>query len=814
MAALALCLAAVAGHGQVPLASATKTDNASDYSKEPFVIESLRTVASFENDGAETRETAARVKVQSPAGVQQWGVLTLGYSSANEKVEIDHVRVRKTDGRVIETTAADVQDMTSDVTRAAPMYSDYREKHVAVKGLGVGDVLEYEFKSRQQTPLIPGQFWFEYDFYKGGIALEEGLEVSVPKNRDVKVKSPTLKPVIGEEGSRRVYTWKSANRERRDVEAPREVPPPAVLISTFKSWEEVGHWWSGLEKERVTPTPEIRSVAVELTKDRKTYDEKVQALYNYVATRFRYISISFGIGRYQPHAASEVLKNEYGDCKDKHTLLASLLEAVGIEAYPALVNSTRKIDPDVPSPGQFDHVISVVPQGKDLAWLDTTAEVAPLGWLMPTLRGQEALVAPAGKPASLIKTPADSPVKNSLHFEVEGKLDAAGTLEAKVERRDRGDMEVVFRAAFRQVPQPQWKDLVQRLSYMSGFSGDVSEVTASAPEATGEPFHLSYKYVRKDYSDWGNRRISPPLQLCSLLELKDAATSKSPDPLKLGGPGEYECKSKIELPKGYTPGLLPDADIVRDFAEYHSSYSFKDGVFEAERRLIIKARELPSTRRSDYISLQKAVADDGNLLTSVSMGTTDLRARADQMSADELNGAAATLIDQNKDFSLARDLLLKATAKDPNHKWAWNNLGRAYVSLGSPEVAIKAYKKQIEVNPKDEYAYKNLGWVYSGMKRYDDAVGAYRKHIEINPGDKDAYGYLGWTLGAMEKWDEAAQAYEKSAALNPDQSSSYTQWAHALMKSGKTDDARKQLDHALKLDSGPVTLNNVAWLAG
>jgi tetratricopeptide (TPR) repeat protein len=295
-----------------------------------------------------------------------------------------------------------------------------------------------------------------------------------------------------------------------------------------------------------------------------------------------------------------------------------------------------------------------------------------------------------------------------------------------------------------------------------------------------------------------------------LLELKDEA-AKSSDPLRLSGPGEYECKSKIELPKGYTPGLLPAADIVRDFAEYHSSYSFKDGVFEAERRLIIKIRELPSSRRSDYTSLQKAVAEEGSLFTSLSMGTGDLRAQADQMSADELNTAAANLIDQKKDFSLARDLLLKATLKNPNHKWAWNNLGRAYASLGSPEEAVKAYKKQIEIDPNDEYAYKNLGWTYSGMRRYDDAAAAYRKHLEINPGDKDVYGYLGWTLGEMEKWGEAAQAYEKSAALNPDQPYSYTQWARALMKSGKTDDARKQLDRALELDSGPVTLNNVAW---
>lgn len=811
---LVISLIAASAFGQAPSRgpkpAPAKAVPASDYSKEPYIIEKLRTVASFENDGSGSRAVTGVVRVQSEAGVQQWGVLTVGYSSGNEEVEIQYVRVRKKDGTVVETPADSVQDVTSDVTRAAPMYSDYHEKHVAVKGLGVGDVLEYQVTTRLKSPLIPGQFWLAYDFQKAAIVLDEEVEVDLPKDREVKVKSPNLEPVIAEEGARRIYTWKTSNLEHKDnEEAPRDVPPPAILVSSFKSWDEVGRWWNGLELERVTPTPEIKAKALALTRSATTREEKVHALYNYVATQFRYISISFGIGRYQPHAAAEVLKNEYGDCKDKHTLLASLLAAVDIDAYPALINSTRQIDPDVPSPGQFDHVITVVPSDNNLIWLDTTTEVAPLGWLVPNLRDTEALVIPASKSASLAKTPADSPVKNSLVFEVEGELDEAGTLTAKVERKDRGDSEVLLRAVFRQVPQTQWKDLVQRLSYLSGFGGDVSQVTASDPESTDQPFHFSYTYVRKDYSDWSNHRISPPLQLCSLVEFKDAAPHPT-TPLKLGT-GDYECKSKIVLPKGNTPVLLPPVDLVRDFAEYHSSYSFNNGVFEAERRLTVKLRELPSSRRSDYVSLQKAVSGDEALLTSINVPTADLEARADQMSADELNAAAASLIEQKRDFSLARDLLLKATAKDPNHKWAWNNLGRAYAALGSPEEAVKAYKKQIEVNPNDEYAYKNLGWIYMGKKQYDDAIAAYRQHIKIHPQDKEVYGYLGWTLGAMGKWDEAAQVDEQAAALNERDPYTYTQWAHALLKEGKTEKARQQLDRALDLDSSPLTLNNVAW---
>src|SRR5579859_4988799 len=782
-----------------------------DYSKESAIIQSMHVAMRFENDGTGTREYSVQVRLQSEAGVQQYGLLTFGYSSANEQIEIPYVRVRKPDGTTVTTSAQDVQDMAAEITRVAPMYSDYREKHIAVKGLAVGDVLEYQVKTQTVKPLVPGQFWFDYTFLKSGIVLDEELELNLPKDRFVNVKSTDIKPSIKEEGPRRIYIWKTSNTVRKPDEDPeKETPPPPVQVSTFRSWEEVGNWWGALERERMTPTPEIRAKAAELTKGAKTDADKLKAIYNFVATRFRYISISFGIGRYQPHSADEVLKNAYGDCKDKHTLLASLLTAVGIKVYPALINSSLKIDPEVPSPGHFDHVISVIPQGKEWVWLDTTTEVAPFGMLMANLRDKEALVIPTDKAASLVKTPADPPFENSVVFDVEGKLDEAGTLNAKIQRTDRGDLEVIFRLAFRETPQANWKDLVQRISYASGFAGEVSDVTATSPEATDQPFRVSYNYVRKDYPDWANHRINPPTQLCSLPALNDKQL-KSIEPLKLLGPAQYVCKSRIELPHGYTSQLLPPADIVRDFAEYHSTYSFKGGVFEAQRRIVIKFRELPANRRVDYQSLQKAASDDGNLYAVFALGTDDLLSRANQMSADDLNSAAATLLDQNKDFPTALVLLQKATAKDPHHKLAWNNLGRAYRAMGRSDEAEMAFKKQIEINPKDEFAYKNLGSLYTYKKRYDAALAIYQKYIEVNPNDKETYGYLGWTLGQMEKWDEAAQAYEKAAAMNPDKPYAYTQWGHMLLKAGKVEEARQKLERALEIDSSPMTLNNVAW---
>ncbi len=161
-----------------------------DYSQEPAVVEAMSTKIAFDNDGNLTREQASRVRVQTDAGVKQWGLLSFPYQSLTQTVQIDYVRVLKADGSTVITPPNDVQDLDSGITRIAPFYSDLREKHVAVKGLGKGEILEYEANRRTIKSLTPGQFWFQYSFHHDGILLDERLEIKVPGDRLVKVKGP------------------------------------------------------------------------------------------------------------------------------------------------------------------------------------------------------------------------------------------------------------------------------------------------------------------------------------------------------------------------------------------------------------------------------------------------------------------------------------------------------------------------------------------------------------------------------------------------------------------------------------------------
>src|SRR5215470_4999833 len=347
------------------------TAPAPDHSQESYVVEKYRNSYRFENDGTGRHEVYARIRVQSEAGVEQWGQLVVGYNSANERVDVQYVRVHKADSSTVTAPADSIQDLSIPLEREAPVYTDYRQKHITVPGLRPSEELEHDYVIVTHTALAQGQFWAEYEFDKTNIDLDESLDVDVPAGRTLKLKcKPGMDSKITEENGRRVYHWASSHLEREDDSKDKDKKKkkrrsdedrPDVQLTTFESWEQIGRWYASMEKDRRLPSPEVRAKAEELTKGLATDLAKTEGLYDFVAKNFRYVSLSLGVGRYQPHASSDVLHNQYGDCKDKHTLLASMLEAEGLHASSVLINSTRKLDPDVPSPSQFDHVITMLP---------------------------------------------------------------------------------------------------------------------------------------------------------------------------------------------------------------------------------------------------------------------------------------------------------------------------------------------------------------------------------------------------------------------------------------------------------------------
>jgi tetratricopeptide (TPR) repeat protein len=769
LAALLISWFSIAGYlwSQSPQSSAALVD----LSQEAIVFERLNMSVRFEGDGSGVRETTAVIRIQSQAGVEAFGQLVFGYSTANEDLKIDYVRVRIPDGQVLDTSPSSAQDFAPELLRQAPMYSDYRQRHVSVVGLRPGTVLEYHTQTVVK-PLAPGEFWYEYNFPESYALTDGTLQIDVPKTREIKLKSPDHKFETRDDGERRIYTWRVKNfvPDRKKQEAEESDDTPDVQLSSFAGWQQIASWYAKLQSERAVPDESIKKKAAELTRGASTPEEKARRLYDFVAQDIRYVSLSFGVGRFQPHAASEVLQDGYGDCKDKHTLLQAMLAAEGIRSYPVLIHSDRKLDPDVPSPAQFDHLITAAKFGETLTWLDSTAEVAPYGLIAYQLRNKQAVIASDDSFAGLRRTTSESPLKTLTRLNLDVKLSELGVLDANVDLTATGDDDWPLRAGFREVPQTNWPRLLELFSRAWGMQGEASEIKVDALENTTKPFHVSYHLHKADYfkvPSSVNFQLLPPL---SGGRVPKAGKKHAAEPLDVGPAGDRVYHLHVEFPPNFTVHVPADVSVTRDYGDYSASYKLSKNILEAERRMVLKVNELPALRRADYESFHNVTTSAVEETPWCSITRPSAAALA---SASQLKGTSAELREagqsalKRQDYATAAALLQRAD-QEPTAKEGWEQLGQAYAGLNQHEKAAQAFQKQVESDPYHAHANGELAAELQQLGHFDDAIAAYRKQIDVTPSEKAAHKQLGLLLVLLKRDTEARAELETAASFPPE----------------------------------------------
>ena len=795
-------------------ANVAKSAEPTDHSGQDMVFEQFTMDVAFNRDGTYRQENFARIHIQSDGAVQHFGVLPFSYESANDRIESIEVRVRKPDGTIVVTPASNIQDLASEVARTAPTYSDAREKQVPVKALGVGDVLEYRAVLLHTRVEPQGHFWYAYDFFKDRIVLEETLRISVPAHQYVKLSSPSLKPETREENGRVVYTWKSScstvPKDDDETPAPPRRPRPAVQLTTFHNWEEVGQWYGALQQSRLEVTPAIRAKAAELTAGLSSNLEKQRAIYQFVSTKFRYISISFGEGRHQPHSADETLANQYGDCKDKHTLFAALLKAAGIEASAALIGAGIEFDEDVPSPAQFNHVITYLPQGGSISWLDTTPEVAPYGLLEQSLREHRALVVPASGAPKVMSTPVTLPFPADEAVTVQAKLAPDGTLTGHFEIVLRGDSEVYLRAAFHATAPARWRELAQSLAATMGYGGTIRDLDVDNPAELQAPFRYSYNYERKTYSDWPNRRFTPPFPPLALRSTED--TYKPKEPVYFGAPGKATYRASIQLPEGYSVEIPADVSLQSDLADYKASYSVAQNTLSAERVFTIKASKLSAAQWDQYCKFAKGVEADADQfiqLVHAERGATSRVVRDAPEAAEFVRKAVQSM--QSRDLNAARESLAQAERINPEQSGLWMARAYFYGMQLQNDKALEALKKEIQYHPGTEAAYPTLAALERQLGHKDEAMAALRQWVTMAPENPEAVSALAASLIEAKKYGEAVGPLRTALKADPQNSPLNLKLVEALVRGGQKTEAMAALSKMREKTLDARALNELAW---
>ncbi len=799
---------------------------AQDYSKEAGVIERLDRVYLYAADGTGSKLITASIRVTNDAAVKQWSVLSFPYPSGAEHLDVLYVRIHHADNTTFETPGTDAQDMPAPITREAPFYSDLKEKQIPVRGLHAGDRLEYSVREVRTKPEAPGYFWGTETFFgkaDGVVMLEESVELHVPKASHATVWSPANKPTLSENGADQVYRWTSSQpvalasldeRQIRQLKADRENETsdggrlPAIAWTNFQSWKDVGAWYRGMEGSRIEPDADIRAKVAELTAGKTTPEQKAQAIYNFVGPQVRYIGVAFGIGRYQPHEAGDVLRNQYGDCKDKHTLLAAMLTAAGFQVNAALIGAGIHFNQDVPSPGSFNHLITQVKVGDRDVWLDSTSELAPYELLLPMLRGKLALVVPPSGAAAIEMTPKEPPYAPEVRFEAVGTLDEKGTSHSHMVLTDRADEEVILRNAARSVSPAQWDELMQRFSQGMGFAGKVTHADFSRPEDMSTPFRMTYEYEREKSGDWDNRRILPQFIPVSLPMVDEDEPPLSP--IDLGEKRKQTDHAELTLPTGWGADLPPAIHAVSPFATMDKTYRFESGKIISDRKLEVLKDKVPAADWRAYEKWAKAASLESESYIPLTRTGGARAAGNTNPEAQQLIVAATQLEQQGKwDDALAK--LDEAKKRNADQAYLWSNYGFIALQYGKLNEAKADLLKEIAAHPDEERPYGLLANVQMRQGRKDEAAATLRQLLAHNPDSLEANAELAAMLYSQKDYSGAEAALQHVLTAHPENLPASISLGRVLLRENKKDKAEPVLRKVLDQSQDPGMLNDAAY---
>jgi Domain of Unknown Function with PDB structure (DUF3857)/Transglutaminase-like superfamily len=406
---------------------------------------------------------------------------------------------------------------------------------------------------------------------------------------------------------------------------------PAMRARTTGSWNDLGLWYNGLTQSSRIASPEIKQKVAELTSGVSDPVAKIRALTDYMQRQIRYVAINIGIGGYQPHPAADVYAHQYGDCKDKATLLSTMLHEIGIDSYYVIVNTDRGVvRPEYPSM-HFDHVILAIhlpdsvqmnalyaaadePGLGHILFFDPTDEYVPLGYLPSQLQDNYGLVVtPAG--GQIVRMPLLPPATNRLLRVGKFSLAPDGQLTGEIQELRWGAPASDDRAAFLEVQASKRAEVIEGFLGLSLNNFVLTAAAFQNLQNYDQNFGLYYKFVSPGYADVaGNMLMVRPRivgdKYTNLLRLFDEKKARK-YPLQFDEATLQSDVFDITVPAGYTPDGLPrPVEASCDYATYKSETTFADGVLHYKRSFEVKDLTVPVQNLPQIRDFLKQVAAD------------------------------------------------------------------------------------------------------------------------------------------------------------------------------------------------------------
>ncbi|MEM5549204.1 DUF3857 domain-containing transglutaminase family protein [Pseudoalteromonas neustonica] len=324
------------------------------------------------------RYTRTVMQAVNQSGIDYISQLNLDFDPSYQTLTLNGLGLIR-DGQYIDKlTSAQFKVLQRETELANGIYNGSLTLNIIVDDMRVNDKLDYSFTITGRNPV--------YQHFSVSRTLNWSVPVAQQFMRVLWQKSTPLyiNTVNGETDIKDTplavgHDYQISLRNQATVASSNQTPRwyspyKQVFFSELNTWQEVTEWAIPLYKSAIEVTASVAQVADDITMQNLQVTDRIAAALKFSQDEVRYLGLEMGTNSHQPTPASETLELRYGDCKDKTVLLISLLKAMGIPAYPALVNTEegKRLNRLPPSANQFDHVIVTLEYAGQRYWLDPT----------------------------------------------------------------------------------------------------------------------------------------------------------------------------------------------------------------------------------------------------------------------------------------------------------------------------------------------------------------------------------------------------------------------------------------------------------
>lgn len=319
------------------------------------------------------------IDVVTAGGISSASEISIAYDTSYQEVQFHGLYVWRDGVRIDRTSNLSFEFLRNEQHLASKLYTGMITAYEVLEDIRKGDRIEYSYTVVGDNPIFNGRVYQLLPLESANPIDRLFIRVLRTPISDFRsfcnsCDSLGLREI--EENGLIVIELDKLNIPAADYEEsipPWHMPYPYLSVSGFKDWRQV-HTWAE-EVFKVDQQPDVAALAKTLSQKHQTKEDQIKAAISHVQNNIRYMGMEDGIGSIKPFPPDRVLKQGFGDCKDKSLLLTSLLQELGIEqAYPALVNTYigKGVALMLPGAQAFNHCIVHFYHGGREYWIDPT----------------------------------------------------------------------------------------------------------------------------------------------------------------------------------------------------------------------------------------------------------------------------------------------------------------------------------------------------------------------------------------------------------------------------------------------------------